>query len=73
MPGGCFPAVYSKHDVETGNQKIAPLDHNHTHFILVDDGSDKYGGEIKFRADLEAEISGTISCGPVNTDASKRK
>lgn len=36
----------------------APLDHNHTHFILVDDGTEgKYGGEIEFRTDLERYIS----------------
>lgn len=33
------------------------LDPNHTHFILVDDGSEgKFGKEIKFRAQLEAEL-----------------
>ena len=34
------------------------LDHNHTHFILVDDGTEgKYGGEIEFRTELERHIS----------------
>ena len=34
------------------------LDPHHSHFILVDDGSvHKFGGEIKFRADLEKKIS----------------
>ncbi|CAH3165371.1 unnamed protein product, partial [Porites lobata] len=34
--------------------KGACLDNNHTHFILVDDGTiNKYGGEISFRASLE--------------------
>lgn len=33
------------------------LDSNHTHFILVDDGSeDKFGKEIEFRANLEKEL-----------------
>ena len=33
------------------------LDPNHTHFILVDDGSEsKFGVEIKFRARLENEL-----------------
>jgi hypothetical protein len=33
------------------------LDSNHTHFILVDDGSnDEYGAEINFRAELENEL-----------------
>ena len=36
----------------------ACLDNNHTHFILVDDGTiNKYGGEISFRASLENCIS----------------
>ena len=35
----------------------AYLDHNHTHFLLVDDGSkDIYGKEILFRAELEKYI-----------------
>jgi hypothetical protein len=33
------------------------LDPNHTHFILVDDGSDsQFGKEIEFRAHLENEL-----------------
>jgi len=54
-----------------GNQEVVPyhvtsstlsqgacLDNNHTHFILVDDGTiNKYGGEISFRASLENCIS----------------
>jgi hypothetical protein len=36
----------------------ACLDNNHTHFILVDDGTNgKYGKEIAFRASLENVIS----------------
>jgi hypothetical protein len=35
----------------------ALLDPNHTHFILVDDGTEgAFGGEIEFRAQLEAEL-----------------
>lgn len=38
--------------------KGACLDNNHTHFILVDDGTiNRYGGEISFRASLENCIS----------------
>ena len=29
------------------------LDPNHSHFILVDDARHDFGGEVKFRADLE--------------------
>ncbi len=33
------------------------LDPNHTHFILVDDGSEsQFGKEIEFRANLENEL-----------------
>lgn len=40
------------------SSKGACLDNNHTHFILVDDGTiNKYGGEISFRASLENCIS----------------
>ena len=35
----------------------ACLDNNHTHFFLVDNGTvNRYGAEIKFRAQLEKEI-----------------
>jgi len=34
----------------------AALDKNHSHFFLVDSGEEKYGGEIEFRAALEAYI-----------------
>ncbi|XP_021379559.1 transient receptor potential cation channel subfamily M member 1-like [Mizuhopecten yessoensis] len=60
---GNFPAIYSKEglDAEKGKKTI-PLDHNHTHFVIVDDGSrDKFGGEIEFRANLEKTIS-HMSC-----------
>ena len=44
---------------DNGGQRVsaAELDPNHNFFILVDDGSENtYGGEIKFRADLENEL-----------------
>jgi hypothetical protein len=38
------------------------LDPNHTHFILVDDGScGMFGKEIEFRAKLESELRKDIS------------
>ena len=38
--------------------KLTCLDPNHTHFILVDDGSkNEFGVEIKFRAKLENELN----------------
>ncbi|CAC5368004.1 TRPM3 [Mytilus coruscus] len=58
LKDGLFPAVYNKHLVESATGKKVPLDHNHTHFILVDDGTDcKFGGEIEFRSKLEGHIS----------------
>lgn len=37
----------------------APLEPNHTKFILIDDKKDhEWGGEIEFRGKLEKEISG---------------
>ena len=36
---------------------LAALDKNHSHFILVDDGTEnEYGKEIKFRAAFEAYL-----------------
>ncbi|MEQ2287182.1 Transient receptor putative cation channel subfamily M member 2, partial [Ameca splendens] len=53
---GCFPAKYK---IETQNQgRMSCLDNNHTHFLLVDDGtSGRYGVEIELRARLEKYIS----------------
>lgn len=39
-------------------KKAAFLDPNHSHFILVDNAKwNKFGGEVKFRAELESAIS----------------
>ena len=35
----------------------AALETNHTHFVLVDDGKDQWGGEIAFRSKLEEEVA----------------
>ncbi|XP_041364293.1 transient receptor potential cation channel subfamily M member 8-like [Gigantopelta aegis] len=54
---GLFPATYAIKDVQADTRE-APLDHNHTHFILVDNGTENiYGGEIEFRTALESYIS----------------
>ncbi|XP_039539523.1 transient receptor potential cation channel subfamily M member 2 isoform X2 [Pimephales promelas] len=53
-PEGCFPAHYSLDEQGQGSC----LDINHTHFILVDDGTHgKYGTEIELRTNLEGHIS----------------
>ena len=40
------------------NKKRPGLDKNHTHFILVDNGtSGKFGTEIDFRSDFEALVA----------------
>nr|XP_022319514.1 transient receptor potential cation channel subfamily M member 5-like [Crassostrea virginica] len=58
---GLFPAVYSKTDVIEARiscPKNVPLDENHSHFVLIDDGSEnKFGAEIDFRTRLEKFIS----------------
>lgn len=58
---GLFPAVYSKSDVVEAqllNPRNVPLDENHSHFILIDDGSEnKFGAEIDFRTKLEKFVS----------------
>ncbi|XP_076603767.1 transient receptor potential cation channel subfamily M member 2 [Chaetodon auriga] len=56
-PEGCFPAHYVL-DIN-GQGKLSCLDNNHTHFLLVDDGTHgHYGVEIELRTRLEKYISG---------------
>uniref|UniRef100_A0A672QGX0 Uncharacterized protein n=1 Tax=Sinocyclocheilus grahami TaxID=75366 RepID=A0A672QGX0_SINGR len=55
-PEGCFPAYYALD--EQGQGCLSCLDNNHTHFLLVDDGTHgHYGVEIELRARLEKLIS----------------
>ncbi len=59
-------------------EKSAHLDPNHTHFILVDSAKkDEFGGEVRFRAELEEAIySGQKQqqqLADVNLNASLRK
>ena len=58
-PKGLFPAYYNYKDLYTsGKRGVSPLDNNHTHFILVDDGREKkFGAEIMFRAEFENYVS----------------
>lgn len=61
---GLFPAQYAMEDIQSHGRNRAALDHNHTHFILVDDGTDgKFGVEIEFRAKLESYISSIVETG----------
>lgn len=54
---GCFPAHYTM-DIK-GQGHLSCLDSNHTHFLLVDDGTQgQYGVEIELRTLLEKCISG---------------
>ncbi|KAG7503560.1 transient receptor potential cation channel subfamily M member 2 [Solea senegalensis] len=53
---GCFPAHYLM-DIN-GQGRLSCLDNNHTHFLLVDDGTHgHYGVEIELRSRLEKCIS----------------
>ncbi|XP_072556390.1 transient receptor potential cation channel subfamily M member 2 isoform X3 [Paramormyrops kingsleyae] len=55
-PEGCFPAHYSLD--EQGQGRLSCLDVNHSHFLLVDDGTHgQYGAEIALRSRLEKLIS----------------
>uniref|UniRef100_A0A8D0HD33 Transient receptor potential cation channel subfamily M member 2 n=1 Tax=Sphenodon punctatus TaxID=8508 RepID=A0A8D0HD33_SPHPU len=55
-PMGGFPAEYMMDEESQGN--LSCLDCNHSHFILVDDGTHgRYGVEIPFRTKLEKFIS----------------
>lgn len=51
-----WPAQY---DIkETSQEEVSPLDPNHSHFILVDNGTQYiFGTEIEFRANLERRIA----------------
>ena len=61
---GNFPAYYNIDDLQSGKGAGAPLDHNHTHFILVDNGTEnQFGVEIKLRASLEQYISDVVQTG----------
>ncbi|XP_067834560.1 transient receptor potential cation channel subfamily M member 2, partial [Heptranchias perlo] len=53
---GKFPVRYSMDEANQG--KLSCLDHNHSHFILVDNGTHgRYGAEIPLRTQLEKYIS----------------
>jgi len=55
-PSGSFPAEYIMD--EEGQGQLTCLDSNHSHFILVDDGTHgRYGVEIPLRTKLEKFIS----------------
>ncbi|XP_072253281.1 transient receptor potential cation channel subfamily M member 2 [Leuresthes tenuis] len=55
-PEGCFPAHYLMDTKSQG--QLSCLDNNHTHFLLVDDGTnERYGVEIELRSLLEKCIS----------------
>ena len=56
---GCYPASYRvEHLFQRG--KPVSLNPDHTHFLLVDDGTQGQcrGMEVKFRAQLERVIAG---------------
>ena len=56
---GLFPADYDAEDLSTGSQVEFALDPNHTHFILVDDGTQlQLRTEIGFRTEFESYLSG---------------
>ncbi|XP_041921258.1 transient receptor potential cation channel subfamily M member 2 [Alosa sapidissima] len=54
-PEGCFPANYTLDEQSQG--RLSCLDSNHSHFLLVDDGTHgQYGVEIGLRSCLEKLI-----------------
>lgn len=58
---GFWPATYENDELQ---ERRAHLDPNHTHFLLVDDGTEgKFGIEIEFRSALERFISDIESDG----------
>ncbi|XP_053387178.1 transient receptor potential cation channel subfamily M member 2-like isoform X2 [Mercenaria mercenaria] len=67
---GLFPATYSLEDVSEVKGRDVPLDHNHTHFMLVDDGTEgKFGREIEFRSTFERYVSEKVETGVAETQS----
>ncbi|XP_036366346.1 transient receptor potential cation channel subfamily M member-like 2 isoform X3 [Octopus sinensis] len=53
---GSWPAEY--HVINDHSKRVSPLDPNHSHFILVDNGTQHtFGTEIEFRTQLEKTIA----------------
>ena len=54
---GLYNASYKVNNVIRHYHPV-PLNHNHTHLLLVDDGyRNRYGGVAEFRASLERKIA----------------
>ena len=54
---GSWNATYKVNNIVRSGHPV-PLNHDHTHFILVDDGfRGRYGGVAEFRASLERKLS----------------
>lgn len=67
---GLFPATYSLEEVTEVKGRDVPLDHNHTHFILVDDGTEGiFGAEIEFRTTFERYVSEKVETGVAETQS----
>ena len=54
---GSWNATYKVNNIVRSGHPV-PLNHDHTHFMLVDDGfRGRYGGVAEFRASLERKLS----------------
>jgi len=63
---GCGPTHYKPQ--ENLEKKATALDPNHTHFILVDDGTENMlGVEIELRSKFEAHVSTLKTIGGKNS------
>ena len=62
---GQFPALYRKSD------KGVQLDSNHTHFVLVDNGTVNFGAEIVLRTAMEKYVT-TLNISSDPTDQGER-
>ena len=57
MTQGSWNAQYKVNNIIRHGEPVS-LNHNHTHFLLVDDGHrNRYGGVADFRAKLEKKLS----------------
>lgn len=70
---GREPAEYSNSGGEDKHYKTQYLNPYHTHFLLVDSASYKYGGEVAFRSHIEAAIARNETVGGVKVSEEEEK
>ncbi|XP_072021697.1 transient receptor potential cation channel subfamily M member-like 2 [Amphiura filiformis] len=54
---GCVGELDPGPPAESAEKEVSSLEPNHSYFILVDDGTDKYGSDVPLRGGLEKAMS----------------